>query len=312
MALDDRIREEAAAWAVRTGDPGFEDWDAFTTWLEEDPSHAVAYDRVMAAVDAAAVEMASAPQAGNDNIPADHEPVASPPRRRFLAGAVAAALVGVAVLSVWDLRSSNYVVETAPGETQLVELEGGAHIALSGDTRIVLDRSDQRFASLERGQALFTVDHDPGSPFRVAVGENMLLDVGTVFDVRHTEDAMTVAVSEGEVLFNPGRQEVRILPGQQLTSAAGSDQYQLAQIPLAEVGEWREGRLTFRDATLLQVAADLSRATGTAFTASPGAAPRTVSGSLIIQSVEADPRSVGPLLDVTVSYRAGAWELGVP
>ncbi len=33
MALDDRILDQAAAWAARTGDPSFEDWDGFTAWL---------------------------------------------------------------------------------------------------------------------------------------------------------------------------------------------------------------------------------------------------------------------------------------
>ena len=312
MAREDTIREDAAAWAVRTGDPGFEDWDAFTTWLEEDAAHARAYDQVMAAAGDAAESLATVPQPGNDNAPADQGAIAPPSRRRFLAGAMAAALVGVAVLSVWQLRDPSYVVETAPGETQLVELEGGVQIALAGDTRLVLDRGDPRFASLERGQALFDVTHDPFAPFKVTVGEDNLVDVGTIFDVRHNAGAMSVAVSEGEVLFNPDRQGVRVRPGQRLTSAAGSGEYTVAAIPLAEVGEWQEGRLTFRDATLAQVAANLSAATGTSFTASPRAADRIVSGSLMLDGVEADPRTVGPLLGVTVRYQAEAWELGSP
>ena len=30
MALDEAVREQAAAWAVRTGDAGFDDWEGFT------------------------------------------------------------------------------------------------------------------------------------------------------------------------------------------------------------------------------------------------------------------------------------------
>jgi transmembrane sensor len=266
----------------------------------------------MAAASDAADTLAALPQASNDDAPAQDEATASPSRRRFLGGAVAAALAGIAVFSVWQLRDPHYVVETAPGETQLVELDGGVQITLAGDTRLVLEHNDPRFASLERGQALFTVDHDPSAPYRVTVGEDQLVDLGTEFDVRHVGGAMSVAVSEGEVMFNPDRQRVRIMPGQRLTSAAGSDEYAVAAIPLAEIGEWREGRLTFRDATLAQVAADLSAATGTTFTASARAADRVVSGSLMLDSVEGDPRAVGPLLGVTVRYDAGAWELGVP
>jgi transmembrane sensor len=309
MAREDVIREEAAGWAVRTGDPAFADWDGFTLWLEADPAHALAYDRVMDASTDAADALAAAPLPINDNLPLDEARPASARRRRFL-GAMAAALAGVAVLSVWQLRDPSYLVETGPGETQMVELEGGVRIALAGDTRLVLDRDDTRFASLERGQALFTVDHVPAAPYRVRVGEDTLVDLGTEFDVRHNATGMSVAVSEGEVLFNPERQSVRIRPGQRLTSPAGSREYAIAAIPLAEVGEWLEGRLTFRDATLEQVAADLSAATGTSFTVSPRAAARVVSGSLMLDSVEADPRTVGPLLGVTIRFQAGAWELG--
>ena len=40
MPHDDQIREQALAWAVRTGDPEFADWEGFTCWLEENPAHA--------------------------------------------------------------------------------------------------------------------------------------------------------------------------------------------------------------------------------------------------------------------------------
>ena len=44
MQADDRLREEAVAWAVRVGDSAFADWDEFTLWLEKSPDHAVATD----------------------------------------------------------------------------------------------------------------------------------------------------------------------------------------------------------------------------------------------------------------------------
>jgi len=310
MAHENRLRDEAVAWAMRTGDPAFEDWDAFTAWLEQSPAHAAAYDQVAGAALDAAEALAATPQPGNDNSPVADPALASPPRRRFLAGAMAAALAGVAILSVFQMRGGSYVVETAPGETRVLALEGGVEIALAGGTRLLLERDDPRSASLEHGQALFTVEHDPAAPYRLQVGDDRLVDLGTVFDVRHDAGSVSVEVSEGEVLFNPDRQRVTVRPGQRLTSVAGSDEYVVEAVPLAEVGEWLEGRLTFRDATLGQVAADLSAATGRNFTVSPGAAGQTVSGSLLLDGVEADPRGIGPLLGVPVRYRAGAWELG--
>ena len=231
MALDQTIREQAVAWAVRTGDAAFDDWDDFTLWLERDPAHALAYDEVVASVADAAETLPAWPVAQNDD-----EPVRVS-RRRWLGGAIAATVTAVAMLGAWQAMPGTYAVETAPGETQRVELEGGSHIELAGGSRIVLDRDDPRSASLERGQALFTVEHDPGAPFTVTVGEDTLVDIGTIFDVKHTDAAMTLSVSEGAVVFNPQRQNVEVSPGQKLMIAHGSEQYRLAEVPTGEVGE---------------------------------------------------------------------------
>lgn len=305
MALDDVIREQAAAWAVRTGESAFEDWETFAAWLEQDPSHARAYDEVTAAVADAAEALPTVPLPQNDD-----EPGFVAPRRRWLGGAVAAGLAVAVVLGVWQTRPGTYAIETAPGEMRLVELEGGGRIELAGASRIVLDRRDPRRASLEQGQALFTIDHDPNAPFTLAVGEDTLIDVGTIFDVKHTSDGMALAVSEGAVVFNPARQNVRVSPGQQLTSATGSVRYRLSAVPTGEVGAWRDGRLSFQDARLEDVAADISRMTGIELVVTTRSADRRVSGSLAMEAVRSDPRALGPLLGVSVRHNGEAWEIG--
>lgn len=294
MALDDRILEQASAWAVRTGDPGFEDWDSFTLWLEDDPAHAAAYDLVvMETADAAAV-LPPLPLAENDDDGASYT------RRRWAGGLLAIVLVLFGGLGLWQMRGGTYEVQTAPGETRIIQLAGGGNITLGGGTRLTLYRRDDARAVLEEGQALFTIRHDDERPFRVAVGDDELIDIGTVFDVRFSAGLTSVAVSEGAVLFNPSRQNVRIDPGHVLTSEQGSAAYSLVALPVEQIGEWRDGRLTFRDTTLDVVAADLTRATGMSFAVAPGAAQRRVSGSLLAEPVRSDPRSIGPLLGVAI------------
>jgi transmembrane sensor len=312
MALDETIREQAIAWAVRTGDPAFEDWEGFTLWLEQDPANARAYDQVAAAVadasDASDVPGGAeasvrAPVAHNDDEPAGVS------RPRWLGGAMAAALALIFAFGAWQARPRTYSVETAPGETQLVELVGGGRVELAGGTRIVLDPVEPRLATLEQGQALFTIRHDPAAPFTVIVGQDRLVDIGTIFEVKHTPGQMVLSVSEGAVVFNPERQDVTVKPGQQLTSVPGSGAYQLAAIAAGEVGEWREGRLTFDDARLEDVAADLSRLSGIAFAVSPRSADQRVSGSLMIEPIRRDPRTLGPLLGLNVRYDGTSWEI---
>ena len=305
MQPDDRLAEEAVAWAVRTGDPGFADWDAFTAWLEQSPDHAAAYDRVTAAVSDAAEGLATLPAAGNDD-PAPHARIS----RRWFGGAIAASLAALLVFGVWR-GEGTYVEQTAPGETRMIALEDGSRIDLAGGSKIELDRDDPRFARLDHGRALFTIRHDEANPFRLEAGEDSLVDAGTVFDVALDQENLSVSVGEGAVIFNPTRQAVRLAPGEALRSARGSDEYVKSTVAAAQVGEWTEGRLTFNDASLDEVAAELGRATGIAFRPATGATAR-LSGSIVIAPIREDPRLAGALLGVSVRRQGDGWVIGAP
>lgn len=37
------VKEQAIGWIIRLRDPAFADWDGFTEWLEQDPSHREIY-----------------------------------------------------------------------------------------------------------------------------------------------------------------------------------------------------------------------------------------------------------------------------
>ncbi|KPL66937.1 hypothetical protein SZ64_01800 [Erythrobacter sp. SG61-1L] len=310
MAFDDRILDQAAAWAARAADPSFEDWEGFTAWLEADPAHSEAYDLVTAAAADAADALRAAPALAPAHVPANDDDGSRLTRRRWIGGALAASLAALGAFGLWQSQGGTYVVETAPGETRMIALEDGTSVLLAGGSRIELSRRDARFAELEAGQALFTVRHDEANPFRVDVGSDEFVDLGTVFDVKVNGAVTTVAVSEGAVAFNPRKQNVRIDPGHVLTSDTGSARYTLGTIATAQVGEWRDGRLTFQNETLGTVAQDLGRATGLAISAAPGAAQRRVSGSLLIEPVRNDPASLGPLLGVGVSKAGEGWVIG--
>jgi transmembrane sensor len=307
MPHDDSVREQAAEWAVRVGDPAFADWDGFTSWLTESPAHAEAYDRVAAAVaDAVDVERA-------DPVPANDEP-ALPARhtRRWFGGAIAASLVAVLAVGLWQTRDQRYTVETAPGQLRTVALADGGSVDLSGGTRLVLDRGDTRFASLEAGQALFTVHHDAAHPFSLKLGDDTVVDAGTVFDVRRDNAGTSVAVSEGSVIFNPDSQKVRLGSGEMIARAGHSDRYVVSRIPLEQVGEWREGRITFRQASLAEIAGRLSRASGIAYSAGRGGAVQAYSGSVLVAPLRDEPQSLGPLLGVKVTPAGKGWVIEAP
>lgn len=304
MAIDRTMLDEAALWAARTGDPAFADWDGFTAWLGGHPARAEAYDRVMAAVDEVAAGGLPAPERMfeiEDNV--------VPLRRRpgmWIGGAVAACLAGALTFGLWQMREAPVIWRTAPGEMRELALADGTTVAMAGASVLSVD-PDHRHVELVEGQALFTVRHDESREFAVRVGDDTLVDIGTVFEVRKGSAAMSVAVSEGAVMFNPDAEAVRVDPGRKLL-VRGS-RIDLSESPAALVGEWREGRLTFREATLADVAADLSRATGVSYRVAPGAAGRTISGSVALDPIRKDPASLGALLGVTVRGSGKDWTI---
>jgi transmembrane sensor len=304
---DEKIREEAAAWAVRVADPAFDDWDGFTAWLESDPAHAEAYDHMAASVAEAAETMKAAGEEAPACAPANDD-MPEPPTfsRRWLGGAIAASLLVAAFLGLWPGEGGTYTIETAPGSLRTVNLPDGGSIALAGGSRIELDRDNPRFARLDHGRALFTIVHDEADPFVLLAGEDRLVDAGTVFDVKLGDAGLAVSVAEGAVIFNPSAEAARIEPGQLLTASAGASGYVVSEIAPEQVGEWQEGRLTFADASLDEVAADLTSATGLRFTAAPGSGGG-ISGSLLVDPIKDNPRSLGPLLGVGVRAANGGW-----
>lgn len=309
MASDETIRAQALDWAVRTGDPAFTEWDAFMAWLEADPAHARAYDVVSVAVGDAARLLAHGAPANDD---AMEGPSARRRRPAWLAGGLAAAAaLLVALWTIGGPARDLYMVETRPGEMRTVALENGTRVALAGGTAMAFDREDTRFARLDRGQALFTVRHDAQRPFEVLVGKERLVDLGTVFDVRSDAGALSVAVAEGAVSYDPEGAAVRVGPGQVLRRAAGATDLVLADVPAEQVGEWNEGRLTFEAAPLSEVAARLTRATGIAYVAAPGGGS-SVSGSILVAPLRKDPAAIGPLLGLAVRSEGGRWVIGDP
>jgi transmembrane sensor len=280
------MEEQAIGWVIRTRDPAFAEWDDFTAWLESDPEHPAAYDRLALAdseMDEALVARPAPALASAVHPPARRQartPFAD--RRSVLGLGIAATLAATLFFVDLTPRTSPYVIQTAEGETRSVTLADGSRVDLNGATRLSLDRDEPRFARLDRGEALFTVIHDEERPFRVEAGDSTIVDAGTVFNVIHDTDATDVAVAEGAVIFNPDAEKVRLDAGRALRLAAGQDSIQVRDVKARAVGSWRRGHLIYDGAPLALVAADLRRGLGMPVRLGPGLAARPFSGVIRI------------------------------
>lgn len=302
--MNEAKRDAALDWAIRVADPDFADWDGYTAWLEADPAHAERYDAAVQALAEAERQVAAVPPT-----PVVAQPV---PRRhwhgaRWAGAAMAAAVVGAVGLNVWNDRAQPYVVETIAGQQRTVPLGDGSEIVLAGGSRVELDHAKPRFAAVTRGEILFHVRHDDRHPFQVRAGKLEMTDLGTVFNVKLAGPVTRVAVAEGAVMIDPKGAALRLDPGQAVVASGASLQRQTVEP--ASVGGWRDGWLAFDGATLMEVAADLSRQLARPVAVDPAIANRTFRGTLDMRRIGNDPAQLGPLLGVRVRMRDGGWIL---
>ena len=298
----DDIEAEAIGWVIRLRDAGADDWSAFTDWLEADPAHHAANE------EAALAEQDWDGIAPPERVAPQPRPAARPRTRRFFLGTgIAAALAGVIALGTLQTQGT-YAVETAAGERRTVELADGSRVELNGNSRVLLDRGDARVATLERGEALFTVVHNDADPFEVRSGDVLLRDMGTVFNVLRDGETLDVAVAEGVVEYNPGRSAVTLRPGMALRRNADAPP-QVVQRPPEAITGWRDGRLIYASTTIGAVAADLSRNIGVPVRAEPDVARRPFTGVIRVDDGAETIQRAAQLMGVNARPSNGGWTL---
>lgn len=341
--------DEAIAWHLGLEQAGVEEWHRFVCWLEADPAHAEAYDRLtmesaaLAPEQLAPIAPALAPpslaqsaparmmaadggQPGVAQIAGAHSVISQlPVRDRFGArrrrswtrwggvggGVVAAAAAAWLAFVPAAVAPESFTIETQPGMHHTVKLADGTTVDMNGGTRLMLDRDRPRLATLERGEAIFHVVHNAEQPFEVRSGGVTLRDVGTVFNVARSGAALRVAVAEGSVLYQPEREAVPLSKGMALAMRDGDDRVTLSHVQAETVGGWSDGHLDFRDVALAIVAEDVSRSTGARLKVAPALRDRLFTGTLRLDRPSDEVmRSLAALADSELHRDGPSWVIG--
>ncbi|WP_068085144.1 FecR family protein [Novosphingobium rosa] len=288
------LTETALRWHIRLRNGGDADWDAFADWLAQNPDHAEAYAEVEAmdhALDSALPDLHfPAPQPAEPQPVAANDDAPAPARRwRWAAGAGGALAAGLVLALVGgpfgEHGSSRYQITTAPGESRTIDLDAGTQITLNGDTQMVFDRKDARFARLDHGEALFAVQHDTQHPFTLEMGTSRIVDIGTLFNVVSLPDQTRIAVAEGAVDYRPDGQSIPLHAGQQMQADTAAGTARVSPIDHDTVGSWRHRRLSYDGSPLEQVAQDLGRVLGAAIRVDARIAHRPVFGTIDVQDI---------------------------
>ena len=270
-----RIEREAADWFARmkADDVTPEDHGRFEAWLHDNARNEKAYaelcttwkELMKAGPIVRAVNFGQAMNAA----------AAGPSRsRRWLAGALAAAIGVVALAAGWNLYKQKEAsrFQTAIGEQAAVALPDGSSFDLNTNSRVQVDYSKRaRVVYLERGEAFFKVAHDTQRPFWVHAGDRWVRAVGTAFNVYLRPQGAEVTVSEGTVNVVNSTTEsppTDQKPAAAVTAGEQADAQGRAEVirslnsaQLSRLLAWRKSSLYFQDEPLGDVVNELMRYT---------------------------------------------------
>ncbi|HET6970575.1 MAG TPA: FecR domain-containing protein [Phenylobacterium sp.] len=308
-AQDDQAMAEAGAWIARLqrSDLGEVDGLAFEAWLDADPGHRGAYKRALtvwqefeANAEAVLAELAPSIQA----VPMRRAPV----RSWWVGGAGAALAAGLAVALLPGLLAQpvTQTFVTGKGQHQHVKLDDGSVIDLNAETRlsVTLARGERKVV-LGDGEAIFDVAADKARPFTVAAADHLVRVVGTQFDVRNRQGALTVTVARGKVQVRPLTAAVAgrafLLTSGERLAVAASGAEELKAVDPQETFSWRAGRLVYRDQPLGDVVADINRQfVDQIEIADPELAKLPITGVIVLD----DPRAVTQRLSLMLPVRS--------
>lgn len=302
------VLAQAAQWHARVlgGDA---DWDAFALWLDADPTHHDAYDR-LALLEGDFTRWARDHAPANDDGEwAEPESPARMHRWWIAGGAIAAVLVAAITLPVarqfWPQEPVYYEAQNAPRQ---IALASGTQIQLDRGTRIAVETGLSEHVDVVQGAIYVDVRHDGEKPLEISAGDYLVRDIGTRFAVTRRDAGVSVAVAQGLVDVSwPGHDPVRLAAGRAL-DASGA-QVKIRAIAPASVAAWREGRLIYDNAPLSLVASDLSRYTAKTIYVDPSIADLKLSGVLFIHGDADLLQQIEAYLPVEVRGEAGGVRL---
>ncbi len=252
----------------------------------------------------------------------DVQPVPLWRRAGFRAAAAVVAVFGATVLwraTSTPSRTTSYVTTT--GASQEIRLVDGTEVRLGPGSSLTLDpafgRGNRKLTL--HGEAWFKVTHNAAMPFSIRAGSTTVEDVGTAFLVRESlEKEVSVRVAEGAVKVTTARDSsVTLQAGDGAVATSTGITVAAGGVTAGESAALASGRLTFTDASLLEVQDALHRWYGVSLLISDSTlAARHVTADFTGEPIARVAAVLGLTLGVTADAHGDTIELhsaaGVP
>jgi transmembrane sensor len=287
----EEIDARAAQWLARRHFYKWseEDQIALDAWLAESRNHAAAYWRLKAAWER------------TERLAALRPPILSQSalvtRKRtwvVVAGVVTVciwvAAFGIAAFPLFATAKQTYA--TAIGGRTTITLADGSQVELNTNTIIHTElTAHQRTVEVEKGEAYFQIVHDSKRPFIVMASNHRIVDLGTKFLVRDSQNRLEVVLVEGRARLETAdrwdQKHSAVLTGGDVAFATAdsmSISKKSADVVTNELA-WRQGILVFKHITLGDAAVEFNRYNSTQLVVTPDIASLKIDGTFATGSV---------------------------
>ncbi|HAE28296.1 MULTISPECIES: FecR family protein [Hyphomonas] len=277
FASDTAHDAEARAWVLRfaSGEGSPEHERAFAAWLAESEAHRLAFERARHLWDGLAdVEYVENILTDRNNVKTFRARRAMS-RRLLLGGGLAASLAcaaGIGLLAFPPVPPEPILLSTSRGEIKTFTLSDGSEITLGGASQVRGEFSAKaRNLQLAGGNAYFDIARDEGRPLTVDTGSVLVRVLGTRFDIKKRTGHVSVSVDSGHVRVMADAATRDLRAGDRIVSTAALRLGPVEPFDAEKELSWRSGRLSFVDAPLHDIVADMNQYSDRPVRLAPGA-----------------------------------------
>lgn len=307
--LSDDVVAAASDWFVRLSaeTPTPAEYDAWLEWLNAQPSHRQAWERIERLGQQFQLLDAAAGLRTLNKVPSR--------RRRNVLKSLAFMLTagGSALLAQQlPLRSWAAKERTAVGERRQITLSDGSVLILNTDSAAnIVYNKQQRAIELHQGEIHITTrpdSHDPARPFMVITPVGRIVALGTQFSVYLSADSAQVSVGQHKVRLEPAQapQHSVILPAGMSSTLTAHSTTTATPVP-EQHDAWLDGMLYADNMRLDDLITSLARYKPGFLSCDPAIGGLRISGAYPLNDIDRALNAIERILPVRIERRTAYW-----
>ena len=317
-ALPDETIDNAIIWSIKLdyNEANKEIKRRFEHWLQADPMHAIAWERIHSLRHSFSGTSASSALVMSTIEHADQQRHQSLLKRRKTIQllSLASLTIGTGWLVRAQLPWQRLTADTSTeiGEQRTLQLADGTELILNTDTAVSTDLSgENRMILLLRGEIMVKTGadahHAEKRPFFVYTSFGKMQALGTRFTVRLASEGALISVQEHAVALYPAQSQASYLVKENESRWLREGETEPANLLGMDAGSWAHGVISGNNIRLADLLAELARYRMGHISCAPEIADLRVSGLFHIKDTDKTLQFLAHTQPIRLSYRTRLW-----